>query len=58
MKTSQTDTTTTMTDLTSFDDATIETYFARAGLAVAVVDHCNHATCPLCFVTRSTTRAA
>lgn len=49
METMQLLTTQHPTDLTALDDAAIEDFFAGAGLAIEVVDHCPDASCPQCF---------
>lgn len=36
-------------DMTLLGDDTIEVLFAEMGLDVKVVDHCDTASCPLCF---------
>jgi hypothetical protein len=37
------------TDLTVLTDDTVEALFAEMGLDVEVVDHCDDASCPVCF---------
>ncbi|MGI9667460.1 MAG: hypothetical protein ACR2N2_10205 [Acidimicrobiia bacterium] len=49
METMQLIHTATPADLTTVGDAALETWFAEAGLGVEVVDHCDAASCPICF---------
>jgi hypothetical protein len=49
METMQLITTSPPEDLTALDDASIAAFFAGAGLAIEVVDHCPDASCPTCF---------
>ena len=42
-------TTTHDADMTQLADESIEALFAASGLSVEIVDHCDTASCPLCF---------
>ena len=37
------------TAATVIDDDALVDMFAQAGLSVAIVDHCDDASCPVCF---------
>ena len=49
METMQLITTTERTGALGWSDEAIEAFFASAGLAVEVVEHCSDASCPDCF---------
>lgn len=40
-------------DLTTLDDEAIVDFFAEAGLAIDIIDHCTDVSCPVCFGRRA-----